>query len=177
MISALGIDPGRITGKQEVIPWPPRIIPPPRSFWTVTLNSTRKLCGESSANYTNVLRIFAALYMNQEAYDKAEPYLLQATELEAKLYDYDPRFGGFEYISLLSLCTLYDRWGNAAKLDSCDRRLIPVVEKISGTNTHLLERLLTQQAKALRTLGRPEEAVKIEQRLKSLQPVASVNPN
>jgi tetratricopeptide (TPR) repeat protein len=151
--------------------------PAAKKFLDRDLELNKKTYGESSANYTNVLRIFAALYMNQEAYDKAEPYLLQATELEAKLYDYDPRFGGFEYINLLSLCTLYDRWGNAAKLDSCDRRLIPVVEKISGTNTHLLEQLLTQQAKALRTLGRPQEAIKIEERLKSLQPQASVNPN
>ena len=151
--------------------------PAAKNFLDRDLELNRKTYGENSANYTQVLRMLAMLYMNQEQYDTAEPYLLQATELEAKLYGYDSRYGGFEYVNLLSLCTLYDRWGNAAKLDACDRRLIPVVEKLSGTDTHLLETLLGQQAKALRTLGRPEEAAKIEERLKSLQPSAANNPH
>jgi tetratricopeptide (TPR) repeat protein len=148
-----------------------------KKFLDRDLELNRKTYGENSANYTQVLRIFAMLYMNQEQYEKAEPYLLQATEVEAKLYNYDSRYGGLEYINLLSLCILYDHWGNADKLNACDRRLIPIVEKLSGTDTHLLETLLTQQAKSLRTLGRPEEATKIEERLKSLQPSATNNPN
>jgi len=36
---------------------------------------------------------------------------------------------------------------------------------------------LTREAKTLRTLGRSEEAAKVEQRLKSFQPSAVNNPN
>lgn len=46
-----------------------------------------------------------------------------------------------------------------------------------GPDTAFLEQTLTREAKTLRTLGRPEEAAKIEQRLKSLQPSAANNPN
>jgi hypothetical protein len=50
-------------------------------------------------------------------------------------------------------------------------------EKQYGPDTAFLEQTLTGEAKTLRTLGRPEEAAKIEQRLKSLQPSAANNPN
>jgi hypothetical protein len=50
-------------------------------------------------------------------------------------------------------------------------------EKQYGLDTAFLEQTLTGEAKTLRTLGRPEEAAKIEQRLKSLQPSAANNPN
>jgi len=53
-----------------------------------------------------------------------------------------------------------------------------VLEKLTGSdNTRYIETLLTRDAKALRALGRPEEAAKIEQRLKSWQPSAANNPN
>jgi len=124
-----------------------------------------------------VLRIFGAMYVYAEAFEKAEPYLIKATDLEASLYHYDQGYGGLEYVNLLSLCSLYDRWGKPDRLEACECRLIPIVEKIPGPDTHLLELLLGQRAKALRTLGRAEEAAQAEQRLKALQPSAAVNPN
>jgi tetratricopeptide (TPR) repeat protein len=151
--------------------------PAAEKFLNRDLELNKKVYGESSQNYMNVLRILTVLYANEKAYEKAEAYALDAADLEAKLYQYNPNYHGLEYFSLLSLCNLYDRWGNAAKIESCDRRLIPIIEKLPGPDTHLLEMLLTQQAKALRNLGRSEEAAKIEERLKSLQPQASVNPN
>ena len=47
----------------------------------------------------------------------------------------------------------------------------------NSPDTAFLDQTLTREAKTLRTLGRPEEAAKIEQRLKSLQPSAANNPN
>jgi tetratricopeptide (TPR) repeat protein len=151
--------------------------PAAEKFLNRDLELNKKIYGESSQNYMNVLRILSALYANEQTYEKAEAYALQAADLQEKLYEYNPNYHGLEYFSLLSLCNLYDRWGNAAKIEACDRRLIPIIEKLPGPDTHLLEGLLDHQAKALRTLGRTEEAAKIEERLKSLQPQAVINAN
>jgi hypothetical protein len=78
---------------------------------------------------------------------------------------------------LASLCKLYDTWGKPEKLEPCDRRMIAAIEKQYGPDTAFLEQTLTREAKTLRTLGRAEEAVQVEQRLKALQPSAAVNPN
>jgi tetratricopeptide (TPR) repeat protein len=124
------------------------------------------------------LRILGSAYLYQESYDKAEPYLVQATEIERKLYDYQPTYGGLALMSLSTLCTLYERWNQPGKLEPCDRQLIVAIDKQStGPDTLFLELTLAREAKTLRTLGRPQEAAQIEQRLKSLQPSAANNPN
>jgi hypothetical protein len=56
--------------------------------------------------------------------------------------------------------------------------LIAAIDKQPASpDTGFLEQTLTREAKTLRTLGRAEEAVQVEQRLKALQPSASINPN
>jgi tetratricopeptide (TPR) repeat protein len=152
--------------------------PSAKRFLDRALDVNRKVYGENSAGYTDILRILGGAYLYQEAYDKAEPYLVQATEIERKLYDYDPRYGGLALINLTTLCTLYDRWGKPDKLEPCDRQLIAAIDKQQlGPDTSFLEQTLTREAKTLRTLGRPEDAAKIEQRLKALQPSAANSPN
>jgi tetratricopeptide (TPR) repeat protein len=152
--------------------------PSAKRFLDRALDVNRKVYGENSAGYTDILRILGGAYLYQEAYDKAEPYLVQATEIERKLYDYDPRYGGLALINLTTLCTLYDRWGKLDKLEPCDRQLIVAIDKQQlGPDTSFLEQTLTREAKTLRTLGRPEDAAKIEQRLKALQPSAANSPN
>jgi hypothetical protein len=81
-------------------------------------------------------------------------------------------------MSLAALCTLYERWNQPGKLEPCDRQLIVALDKQTiGANPQFLEATLTREAKTLRTLKRPQEAEKIEQRLKALQPSAANNPN
>ena len=117
-------------------------------------------------------------YLYQESYDNAEPYLVHAAEIEKKLYDYSPSFGGMGLMSLTTLCTLYERSNQPAKLEPCDHQLIVAIDKQqAGPDTHFLELTLAREAKTLRALGRPQEAATMEQRLKSLQPSASNNPN
>jgi tetratricopeptide (TPR) repeat protein len=138
----------------------------------------RKAYGENSTGYSEVLRAVAGVYMYQKAYEKAEACLVQAASIEEKLYGQNAgNYGPMAYINLDTLCTLYDRWGKAEKLKSCDDRLIAAIEKQCGADSPFLEQTLTREAKTLRALGRLEDAAKIEQRLKSLQPSAAVNPN
>ena len=152
--------------------------PSAKRFLDRALDVNRKVYGENSAGYVDILRILGGAYLYQEAYDKAEPYLVQATEIERKLYDYDPRYGGYALMNLATLCTLYDHWGKPDKLEPCDRQLISAIDKQQlGPDTSFLEQTLTREAKTLRTLGRPEDAAKIEQRLKTLQPAAANSPN
>jgi hypothetical protein len=114
----------------------------------------------------------------QKSYYKAETYLVQAAGIEAKLYGQNAgNCGPLAYLNLGALCTLYDRWGKAEKLESCHRRLIAIMEKQYGPDSAFLEQTLTREAKTLRTLGRTDEAAQVEQRLKSLQPSAAVSPN
>jgi tetratricopeptide (TPR) repeat protein len=140
------------------------------------LDVNRKFYGENSVGYAEMLAVMAAIYMSQEDYEHAEPYLLQATDIEEKLYNYDPRYGGMETRMLMTLCVMYEKWNKPEKLEPYDRRLISLLEKENGPDTSYLEQTLTREAKTLRTLGRPDEAGKIEQRLKSLQPSAASNP-
>lgn len=67
--------------------------------------------------------------------------------------------------------------GVSRKLEPYDRKLISLLEKEPGPDTRYLEETLAREAKTLRTLGRPQEADKVEQRLKSLHSTAAANPN
>jgi len=77
----------------------------------------------------------------------------------------------------MTLCIVYAKWGKTEKLEACDRRLIAALEKEKGPDTRYLEETLAREAKTLRSLGRPEEADKVDPRLKSLKPTAAANSN
>lgn len=148
-----------------------------KKFVDRALDVNKKVYGENSAAYTEMLRLAAITYVQQQAYEKAEPYLVQASDIEEKLYGYDPRYSGMGLLSLTSLCGLYEQWGKPEKQEPCNRRLITAMDKFSGPDTHFLESILAKEVKTLRTLGRPEEAAQFEQRLKSLNPSAAIDPN
>jgi tetratricopeptide (TPR) repeat protein len=148
-----------------------------QKYFDRALDVNRKAYGENSAGYAEVLRAMSGVYIYLKAYDNAERCLIQAADIEQRLYGNERQYGPLAFINLASLCGLYDKWGKPEKLEPCDRRLIAAIEKQYGPNTAFLEQTLTSEAKTLRTLGRSEEAAQVEQRLKSLQPSAAVNPN
>ena len=148
-----------------------------KKFADRALDANRKFYGENSVGFADMLSVMAGVYLSQGDYEHAEPYLLQATAIEEKLYNYDPRYGGMELRMLMTLCMVYDKWGKPEKLEPYDRRLISLLEKEPGPDTRYLEETLAREAKTLRALGRPEEADKVEKRLKSLKPTAAANPN
>lgn len=144
-------------------------------FFDRVLDLNRKAYGENSTGYSEALRELASVYIYEQAYDKAEPYLIQAAGIEERLYGYRP--GAMSSVNLYTLCAMYEQWDKPEKLEACDRRLIAATEKQFGPDSQFLEPTLTREAKTLRALGRAEEAGKVEQRLKSLQPSAANNPN
>jgi tetratricopeptide (TPR) repeat protein len=148
-----------------------------KKFVQRALDANKKFYGDNSAGYAQVLPAMANVYIAQGDYEHAEPYFLQAADIEEKLYNYDPSYGGMQLQMLFTVCAFYDKWGKPEKLEPCDHRLIPLLEKMSGPDTHFLEAALARESKTLRTLGRAEEAEKVEQHLKSLQPATASNPN
>lgn len=147
-----------------------------KSFVQRALDANKNFYGENSLGYAEMLYNMASVYLSQRDHEHAEPYLIQGADIEEKLYDFDSHYGT-GHRALMTLCTVYDKWGKTEKLEACDRRLIAILEKEQGPDTRYLEDSLAREAKTLRALGRPEEADKVEQRLKSLQPSAANSPN
>ncbi len=85
----------------------------------------------------------------------------------------DMNLGG----ALANLCYVYDQWGKPDKSAPCHARLVALGEKQFGVDSPYLVRELTAEAKALRQLGRNEEAAKLEQRTQALQSTQAANPN
>jgi len=99
--------------------------------------------------------------------------MLRALHIYENNYgEQDPHMG----MALGSLCSIYDQWGKPDKSAPCHARIVALAEKQFGPDSPFLVRDLTAEAKALRQLGRNEEAAKLEQRTQSLQS-AQTNPN
>jgi hypothetical protein len=64
---------------------------------------------------------------------------------------------------------VYDQWSKFDKSAPCHAHLVGMGEKLFGPDSPDLAQDLTGEAKALRQLGRNDEAAKIEQRFDSLQ--------
>jgi len=67
------------------------------------------------------------------------------------------------------LCNVYEGSNQLDKLESCDERLIPIIEGKFGKDSARLGPSLKSEAGALRKLGRVDEAVKVEQRIQAIQ--------
>jgi len=151
-------------------------LPAAKSFVQRALDANKKFYGENSLGFAEMLYMMANVYLSQKDHEHAEPYLLHGADIEEKLNNYDAGYGT-EHRALMTLCIVYDKWGKTEKLEACDQRLIAALEKEKGPDTRYLEETLAREAKTLRTLGRPQEADKVEQRLKSLKHMAAANPN
>jgi len=111
--------------------------------------------------------------MKEQNFAKSESLMLRVVGI------YEHNYGEQDLnlsVSLGNLCYLYDQWGKPDKSAPCHARLLAMQEKQFGPDSPYLVRELTSEAKALRQLGRNEEAAKLEQRTQSLQS-AQANPN
>jgi hypothetical protein len=70
---------------------------------------------------------------------------------------------------LSSLCDLYKRWDKPEKAEPRYRQLLAALEKQFGPDSPVLLSVLTDEAKALRELGRTEQAEKYEQRAQTIR--------
>jgi hypothetical protein len=127
---------------------------------------TEKFFGEGSDQVAASLISASTVYVVQQQYEKAEPYLVRAVHIDEALYGAD-NIG--MSIPLSALCGLYDHWEQPAKAAACNQRLLIVLEKQYGPQSPVLVTILANEAKALRGLGRSDEADKVDQRMATIR--------
>ena len=133
-------------------------------FRAVDLNE--KVFGESSNKVAESLVQATSVYFVQKDYAKAEPYLLRAVRIDEALYGAD---GIDMVIPRAKLCAMYDHLEKADKAAVCDQQLLVVLEKQYGAKSPVLVGTLASEAKALRKLGRSQDADKIDERVASIR--------
>ena len=93
--------------------------------------------------------MLARVFMAQNQYDQAEPYLVRAV----KIYETSPlQDDAYSLIPLSSLCNLYEVWGKPDKAEA-RQEAASIVERIYGPNSQFLIPVLTRQAASLRALN------------------------
>jgi tetratricopeptide (TPR) repeat protein len=141
-------------------------------FYFQAVDITEKFFGEGSDKVASSLIYATTVYMVQQQYEKAEPYLLRAVRIDEALYG--PDNIGMS-IPLTALCSLYDHWDQPTKAAACDQHLLIVLEKQYGASSPVLVTLLTSESKALRGMGRSDEAEKLDQRVAQIR-AATMTP-
>jgi tetratricopeptide (TPR) repeat protein len=150
-----------------------RDYPTAQEYYSRAVEVNEQFFGEASDKVAESLRVSSWVYLAQKQFDKAELVLLRAVRIDESLFGRD----GIDLDAPLSaLCGLYDNWGKPDKLEPCNCQLLEVLEKQYGENSLQTVPVLKNQAQALRTLGRNEEATKVEQRIKTIQ-ASTMNQN
>jgi len=142
-------------------------------YFTHMYALNQKTFGENSAGAADSLRGLAHVYQMKPDFPKAEETLLRALKIYETIYGPDDSRTAIPWTSL---CYVYDQWGKADKSAPCHAHLVSMAEKQFGPDSPYVIRDLTAEAQALRELGRTEEAVKLEQRMQTIQ-AAQSNPN
>jgi tetratricopeptide (TPR) repeat protein len=141
-------------------------------YFSRALDVNLKSFGEKSRRTSESLRTMAGLYMAQGDWAKAEPFLLRAVKASEDAAGPDDNM---TLVPLYGLCDLYDRWEKPDQSQPCWQRAIGIMEKQVGENSPDLREPLTAEAKALRKLGKNDEAGDVEQRLEKIQKTAAAN--
>jgi tetratricopeptide (TPR) repeat protein len=118
------------------------------------------------------LRLLAGVFTTQNSYDKARPYLVRAVDIGEKLY------GTHDYrgmAPLFALCDAEAHLNHPTETAECYQRLVPEMETIYGASHSALVPVLTGYAQSLKSLGRTEEAVRLERRAESIRQLGPQN--
>ena len=129
------------------------------SYLQRALEITARSVGDNNPLAIESLRGLAHLYEEQGDWPKAEVYLLRAVK------GAEGAGNGMLIIPLWGLCDLYDRWDKPDKGQPCWHRATDLMATQYGENSANLTESLTSEAKALRKLGRVDEAAKLEERI------------
>jgi tetratricopeptide (TPR) repeat protein len=141
-----------------------------RAYLTRSLELAKKNYGESNTPVAAGLHKMALTYFAQQDYANAEMWLLRAVKIDDEIDGYDGFQGAAD---VNTLCAVYDRAGKPDKAVDCYAKLAAITQRRFGAENPVVAQPLTSEASALRSLGRNEEAAKIEQRIKALQASAS----
>ena len=142
-------------------------------FFNRALAVNQKAFGENSQAAADALRGLAHVYQVQQDFAKSETMLLHAGKIYETMYGHDSQQMA---IPLTSLCYVYDQWQKPEKSAACPAELVALGEKLFGPDSPYLVRDLNAEAQALRQLGRPDEAAKLEQRTQIIS-TAQTNRN
>jgi tetratricopeptide (TPR) repeat protein len=135
------------------------------SYLQRALDINLKMAGDNDPRAVESLRALAGLYETESDWPKAETYLLRAVKgAEAS--------NGMVLIPLWGLCDMYDRAGNPEKAQPCWHRATDLMAQQVGENSPQLAQSLTNEANALRKLGKNDDAQKVEERLTKIHRTA-----
>lgn len=140
------------------------------TYFTRALEINEKNFGFNSPPVSESLRRVSDSYEARKMYDKAEPYLLRAVKAAEISNGPDSNMTG---INVWALCNFYERWGKPEKSQACWHRATGILESMGGSNSPLLKDSLMSEAKALRNLGRNDEAQKMEERVANIMKTAA----
>jgi tetratricopeptide (TPR) repeat protein len=141
-------------------------------YFSRAVELNRKAYGEASEATALTLIALSRVYLAQKQYDKAEPYLLEARKIGESVFGHGE--AGMMTIQG-ALCAFYDQWGVPEKSLKCYQDLEPMLEKRYGGNPIPLLWSLQPEAVALRSLGRTQEAEKVEARIREIEASAKAN--
>lgn len=141
-----------------------------RAYLTRLLELARTNYGETNSKVASGLHKMALTYFNQQDHADAEAWLLRAVKIDDEIDGYDG-FQGSADVNML--CVVYDRAGKVDKAAGCYAKMAEITARQFSAENPVVALPLTSEVKALRSLGRNEEAAKIEQRIKALQASAS----
>src|SRR6266853_2990930 len=145
---------------------------------------SQKIYGPQSPMLSSPLQNLGMWALQQNDFANAETWFNRSYELNLKTYVENSqgtadRLRGLAHVYQMQkdfpkaesaiLRALYDRWGKPEKSLPCHAHLVSLAEKLFGSDSAFLAQDLTGEARALRQLGRNEEAAKLEQRAQSLQ--------
>jgi tetratricopeptide (TPR) repeat protein len=139
-------------------------------YYTSALEADEKGYGANSTAVAMILLPLAQVFVVQKQYGQAEPYLLRAVKIyETSLIQDD----NMALLPLNALTYLYQTWGKPEKAAPCEQKMIATLERIYGPDSRYLVPVLTNHAKSLRSLGRNDEAAKVDKRIQTIQATAS----
>jgi tetratricopeptide (TPR) repeat protein len=140
-----------------------------QSYLERELAITTKANGDNDPRAVDSLRNMAGLYMVQTDWPKAEMYLLRAVK------GAEVAAPQMELIPLWGLCDMYDRAGNPEKSQGCWHRATDLMAERMGQNNPQLAQSMTNEATALRKLGKNDDAQKLEKQVLGLKSVAATH--
>ena len=147
--------------------------PAAKKYYFQAVDLDEKAFGESSDRTADALIYATVPFVVQKQYDKAETYALRAVHIDQSLY-------GADSINmtrpLTTLCMIYDKSNQFDKADSCDEQLLRSLAKQYGTDSPVLAGVLTDQSRALRSLGRTAEADAVDKRVAMIRSM-TMKPN
>jgi tetratricopeptide (TPR) repeat protein len=135
-------------------------------FYFRAVEIDEKFFGEGSDKVADSLVQAAGVYDFQKDYAKTVPYLLRAIDIYETLYGKDSII---LVTPLFYLCTNYERLGKLDKMEPCASQLVSVLEKEYGADSSTLLPALGSHARALRGLGRNDDAARLENRITSIR--------